>query len=153
MPRPRVNILPSRIFFAATLFTMLVLTGCVPITLISSYDETTDKGVTALDKSVNGLLNQLDKDPVPDYDAVKNIYDGIRVDLASLRLRNDARPTNSLTVKQLDIVKTQLDILENQHKIKKLNQAMMGPLRSIFQQTFGAILKLELEKKELDKKE
>jgi hypothetical protein len=30
---------------------------------------------------------------------------------------------------------------------------MMDPLRGIFQQTFGAILKLELEKKELDKKE
>ncbi|MGA3244399.1 MAG: hypothetical protein ABSE41_07280 [Bacteroidota bacterium] len=153
MHRPRLSILPGRTPFAAMLFTMLVLVGCSNITLISSYDETTDKGVTALDKSVNGLLNKLDKDPVPDYDVLKNSYDEIRADLGSLRLRNEARPKNTLTVKQLDIVKTQLDILENQHKTKKLNQAMMDPLRGIFQQTFGAILKLELEKKELDKKE
>ncbi len=134
----------------AIVLAAVVLAGC-PVTFISSYDEPTDKGITALEKSVDGLLTQLDSNPVPAYK--KHSYDSIRSDWASLRIRNEARPKNSLTVKQLDNLKSVLDILEAQHQAGTLNQAMLGPTRAAFDQAFRALLKLELEKKELDKKE
>lgn len=152
MPSRRFNAPRSRIELWAIVLAAAVLAGCT-VTLISSYDEATDKGITALQKSVDGLMSQLDQDPVPDYNAVKKTYDAIRSDLNSLRLRNEARPKNILTVKQLDELKASLDTLEGQHKAGRLNQAMVGPARDILNQTFRAILKLELEKKELDKKE
>lgn len=152
MPSRRFNAPRSRIELWAIVLAAAVLAGCT-VTLISSYDEPTDKGITALQKSVDGLMSQLDQDPVPDYNAVKKTYDAIRSDLNSLRLRNEARPKNILTVKQLDELKASLDMLEGQHKAGRLNQAMMGPARDTLNQTFRAILKLELEKKELDKKE
>lgn len=136
----------------ALILAAATVTACA-VTLISSYDETTDKGITALQKSVDGLLSQLDRTPVPSYAAERQTYDAIRGDLNSLYLRNQARPHNTLAVKQLDELKEQLDILEKQHSAGTLNQAMVGPARDALNQTFRALLKLELEKKELDKKE
>lgn len=130
----------------------MVFTGCT-VTLISSYDETTDKGVTDLQKSVDALVAQLDQSSVPDYTGTKKSYDGIRSDLNSLRLRNEARPKNSLTVKQLDELRAILDGIETQHKAGAFNQPMVAPTRDALNRTFRAILKLELEKKALDKKE
>jgi len=147
-----INSRRRRIEQLAIALSAVILVACA-VTFISSYDETTDKGITALQKSVEGLMNQLNHDPVPDYAAMKKNYDAIRSDLSSLRLRNEARPKNTLTVRQLDELKAELDKLENMHRDKTLNKAMVEPARAILDQAFLAILKLELEKKELDKKE
>jgi hypothetical protein len=130
----------------------VMLTGCT-VTWISSYDETTDKGVTALQKSVASLLDHVDQNPVPAYTALKPTYDSIRSELNSLHLRNEARPNNTLTVKQLDELQAAFNDLEKQHKDGRLNQAMVGPARQSLDQAFRAILKLELEKKQLNKGE
>lgn len=131
----------------------LLCAACGTVTVISSYDEATDQGVTALHRSVSGLLDQLDQPSVPDYAANKKTYDSVRSDLAALRLRNDLRPKNSLAVKQLALLADQLGTLEGQHKAGTLNQPMIQPARDALDQTFRAILKLELEKKALDKTE
>jgi hypothetical protein len=144
--------LRSYVGLLAVFLTAVVLTGCA-VAFISSYDESTDKGVSALQTSIDSLMRQLDQDPVPDYGAVKKNYDTIRVDLGSLRFRNEARPNNTITVKQLDILKGQLDTLENQHKNRTLNQVMVGPAQEALDRTMSAILKLELAKKELNKGE
>jgi hypothetical protein len=132
---------------------LVALSSACAITLISSYDETTDQGVTTLSKNVGQLLGQLDQTPVPDYASMKPGYASLEADLASLRLRNEARPKNSTTVKQLDEVKAILDKLEDLHKNGKFVQVMVGPTRDAFDQSFRAILKLELAKKELDQKD
>ena len=152
MPSQRLNIPQTRIKLSAVVLVAVIFAGCA-VTLISSYDETTDKGITALQKSVDGLISQLDQNPVPDYSALKRSYAAIHSDLSSLHLRNEARPKNTLTVKQLDELKAGLDILEGQHKAGTLNQAMLGPAGDSLNQTFRAILKLELEKKALNKTE
>ena len=153
MPSQRFNIIP-RLWaeLSALALVAIVLAGCT-VTFISSYDEATDKGITALQKSVDSLMTQLDQNPLPEYNTMKKSYAAIRTDLSSLLLRNEARPKNTLTVKQLDELKAVLDTLEGQHKANTLNQPMLGPSRDILNQTFLALLKLELEKKELNKKE
>jgi hypothetical protein len=129
---------------------VVALIACAPhVTLISPYDEVTDKNVTAIHQRVDALLTQLDVDPVPSYASVKPTYDGIRADIAELRLRNVARPNNSTTVKQIDELSATLRTFEDQHKGQTLNQAMIAPSRDAFDRAFGAILKLELTKKEL----
>ena len=125
---------------------MLLILSCV-VTLISPYDETTDKAITSIQMNVDGLLNRLDRDPVPDYGKMEKEYAAIWCEFDSVYLRNEARPKNSLTLGQLDALKKQLTILEENHKEGKLNQAMLEPARNSLDQTFVAILKLELEKK------
>jgi len=133
----------------AMIFGLVVLAGCA-VTLISSYDETTDKGVTSLQKSVDELMNKLDQDAFPAYKTVKKDYDKIRSDFNSIYFRNEARPNNALTLKQLDELKAQLVQVEKMHKDKMLNRAMVGQIRNTLNQTFRAILTLELKKKELN---
>jgi hypothetical protein len=118
--------------------------------LISAYDEVTDQSVMALHKSVDGLLNQLDQNPLPEYAAVKPVYDSIRGDLAALRLRNEVRPKNKLTVDQLEHLRAALaDDVEAQHKAGKFNHVMVAPTRIALDSIFASILKLELAKKDL----
>src|SRR5690349_8846750 len=64
-----------------------LVVGCA-VTLVSSYDESTDKGVSALQTKADALMTQLDQEHVPAYTAVKPSYDGVRSDLGSLQFRN-----------------------------------------------------------------
>lgn len=136
---------------AAALVSAVLMAGCT-VALMSSYDETTDRGITALANHLEALLQELDQDPVPPYSSVKKTYDGIRADLRSLHFRNEARPNNEITVRQLDALAAQLDTFERQHRESALVRAMVAPARDSFEQTCRAILKLELAKKESNKK-
>jgi len=147
---PSRSLLTRRVAVAlSTCYVLLASSACGHVTLISPYDETTDKGVTALEKSISGLLDQLDHDPVPDYASLSGTYDSVFSDLASLRLRNDARPKNTQTVGQLDALRKSLTDLRQLHQQGKLNHVMVGPTRDILEQNVRAILTLELQKKEL----
>jgi hypothetical protein len=137
----------TRLILAAASLSWLATASCA-VVLISHYDETTDKGVTALQKSVDGLMDQLDQPVVPAYPTVKATYDGIHADLSTLHLRNEARDKNTLTVKQLDELKASLDRFEGEHKAGKVVQPMVPIARATLDQAILAILKLELTKKE-----
>jgi hypothetical protein len=137
---------------AVCLASAALVAGCA-VTLISTYDESTDKGVSALQTKADALMTQLDQEHVPAYTAVKSSYDGVRSDLGSLQFRNEARPKNSLTIRQLGELKTQLDTLEALHSTGRLNQPAAEIAKRTIDQTLGAILRLELEKKELNKQE
>lgn len=128
---------------------LLALAACTHVKLISSYDEPTDKGITAVHAKVDALFTQLDAAPMPTHDAVRPSYEAIHADIASLRLRNEARPSSQLTVKQLDELRATLDTFEQQHEAQKLSRAMLAPARDIVEQACRAILTLELAKKEL----
>jgi hypothetical protein len=132
----------------AALGLLLLIGGC-HVTLISPYDEATDKGVSAIQRSVQALTSELDQSPVPTYASTRGHYDGIRAELGALQVRNGARQQNELTVRQLGDLKAILDKLEELHKTDKLIQPMIGPSRDALEQALRAILKLELAKKEL----
>jgi hypothetical protein len=136
----------------AALLAVVALLGapaCAHVTLISPYDEATDQGVTALERSISGLLTQLDQNPVPAYSTVAATWDGVFSDLGSLRFRNEARPKNQQTIAQLEELRLGLEKLRQSHQQDKLVQPMLGPARESLEQTLRAILKLELAKKEL----
>jgi hypothetical protein len=137
----------ARVAFGAC--TALALSGCFRVTLISRYDEPTDRGITALHGKVDALMAQLDVEPTPAYAAVKPSYDAIRGDLAALRLRNASRAKNEITLQQLDVLSASIQRLEEQHRSDRLNQALVAPVHATLDQGLGGILKLELAKKEL----
>ncbi|MGH9436345.1 MAG: hypothetical protein ACRD22_00260 [Terriglobia bacterium] len=128
--------------------TMTVGVAACTVRLISSYDPVTDQEVTALQKQVDQLLVKLDHDPTPAYSTVANSYESIWVDFKVLYVRNEARPKNQITTQQLDQLRGELQDLETANKKEVLNQAMLKPAGESIQQTFRAILQLELAKKE-----
>jgi len=130
----------------------LVLLGCSTITLVSRYDEQTDQSVTAFGKKMDTFLGSLERNagkPAVSYDANVDFYEGAHVDIRAMQVRAQAIPKNDLTVGQLAELMASLDDLEKLHKIKKdgIPADQIPVLRTAFQRSCGAILKLELAKK------
>lgn len=143
---------PNRIeaAWALLLLAFALVTGCTHVQLISPYDETTDRMVTALHQSTSEVLDELEAAPTPGYAAMSKRYAGLKRELRTVQLRNEARPKNRLTIEQLQSLKANLDLLEKTHKDGQLVQVMVQPMRDAIYQTFRAILTLELAKKELN---
>ncbi len=138
-------ILPVVLAFATT--------GC-SIKLISDYDEATDKAVTQLQRKVDGFLVDMQRKagtPEAEYAKHAQFYDEARVDIDAIRVRAQAIPKNDITVEQIKIVQDSFDKLEQLHKLGFSSPEEIAPLRSAFDTSFTAILKLELAKKRGEK--
>lgn len=143
---------PNRIeaAWALPLLAFVLVTGCTKVQLISPYDETTDRMVTALHQSTSEVLDELEAAPTPGYAAMSKRYAGLKRELRAMQLRNEARPKNKLTIAQLQELKINLDKLEKTHKDGLMAAVMVQPMRDAFDRTFRALLTLELVKKELN---
>jgi PBP1b-binding outer membrane lipoprotein LpoB len=127
----------------------LAVSGC-SIKLISSYDETTDKTVTALQKKTEAHLVALEAvEGLPEckYEKHKQFYDEAKVDVSAIAVRAAAIPKNDITTEQTVLLSSSLDNLEKLHKIACLSKDQIKPLRTQFNSSFTAILKLELAKR------
>lgn len=133
------------VFLALT----VVLSGCA-VKLISSYDETTDKTVTALQKKTEAHLVALEAvEGLPEckYEKHKQFYDEAKVDVSAIAVRAAAIPKNEITTEQTVLLSKSLESLEKLHKIACLSKDQIAPLRTQFNSSFIAILKLELAKR------
>lgn len=137
------------LFGAALLALALALSGCT-VKLVSAYDETTDKNVTALQKKTEAHLVALEAaEGLPEckYEKHKQFYKEAKVDVSSIAVRAAAIPKNEITTKQTVLLSNSLDNLEELHKIACLSKDQIAPLRIQFNSSFTAILKLELAKR------
>jgi hypothetical protein len=144
-----------RFFTAVVLPLVLALNtaGCT-IKLISDYDETTDKAVTQLQRKVDGFLVDMQRKagtPGAEYAKNAQFYDEARVDVDAIRVRAQAMPKNDITVEQIKLIQDSLDKLEQLHKLGFSSPEEIAPLRSAFDISFTAVLKLELAKKRGEK--
>ena len=133
----------------AFLALLLFCTSCTEIRLISDYDEETDRAVAALQKKVETLLTSLEKTLGTNEGAFSNYeddYDEIKIDLSSLQVRADSRPKNQIQIDQLAEIAKQLALFEQAHKAG-MDKAEIPPFRNGFNQSFRAIITLELAKK------
>lgn len=142
---------------------LAAISGCT-VKLIASYDETTDKNVTSLQRKMETFLTDLEsKDGVPECSYANNtdFYKESKVDLSEIKVRAEAIPKNDITIKQIALLESSLVDLELLHKLKDKKTKETGslncistneivPLRSAFNSSFTAILKLELAKKRGD---
>ena len=148
-------------FVAAFLLTVF---GCSGVRLIAEYDETIDKGITALQKKTEDLLSRLEiqltrievlKDgPEKDqlkkdvsYDASEEFYREFRVELRVLTVRADSYVNNERTVKQLLALEEILKAQEEIHKNGFQTADDVIDMRNAFTRGFKGILKLEIAKK------
>jgi hypothetical protein len=123
--------------------------GC-QIKLVADYDEITDRSITALQREFELFFIDVERNlHTPDavHDNYIGFYDEVRAELSVIRVRAAARPKNEITVEQLDLVAQNVDNLEELHKLGFDSPEELEPLRAAFQQSFQAILTLELAKK------
>ena len=89
---------------------------------------------------------EADSDP-SDYSGYVAEYEKIRLALAALELRVAAKSKNELTIEQIDLLRLNIQDMEQAHKDNDMNADMAVIMRKIMRQQFVAILTLELAKK------
>jgi hypothetical protein len=133
---------------ATALLVLLCFSGCA---LISSYDEKTDDGVTALQQKVETFFVTLESQegsPECKYENHRSFHQEAKVAISAIEVRARAIPQNDITVEQVELLKDSLNKLEQLHKLDCLSSMQIAPLRSNFTSSFVAILKLEIAKKQ-----
>ena len=144
--------------FCAVLTAILLASAGCTVRFIGGYDEQTDNAVTALQQKVDGFLIRLEGlEDSSDctYEHHKTFYEQVKVDVSGIQVRAAAKPNNSITLKQIELLSSSLDSLEQLHKLKSrkpagsncLSKDEIEPLRQNMNTSFTAILKLELAKK------
>lgn len=158
-PRRR-QLAPSRITSQQRVIALacLVAIGCMPVRLVSDYDETTDREVSSLQRFVDDSLAAIAKQRVPAclYAGHAQFYSAVHSALHALLIRNRARGRNNgPTTAQIGVLDTmEMRPLEQLHRLaaNRSPAACMDSTdfaldRQAIDQTFEAILKLELAKK------
>lgn len=128
---------------------MLALSSCA-VKRISGYDETTDRAVTDLQRKTEAHLVTLESvEGLPEctYENHKQFYDEAKVDINVITVRAAAIPKNDITTQESQLLASQLDNLEKLHKIACLSKDQITLVRTHFNTSFTAILKLELAKR------
>lgn len=140
---------------------LLVLTvGCAEVRLISDYDQVTDEQVNALQRMAEQLFTSLERNaefPDCSHASHEDFYEAAAVELNLLIARNEIRPRNRVTQDQLAALKDSVNTLEERHLLvdqvepgeehECISVEEVALLRSGFDVSFRAILKLELAKK------
>jgi hypothetical protein len=124
--------------------------GCSSIRLIAPYDQKIDDGVTNLQKMTAEFLTKIERQggsKPEDYKNHAKFYDDARVTLSGILVRASAVTNNTLTVRQLEILRQQFQKLEEDDQKIGIEQAAVPQLESAFNRTFTAILTLEVAKK------
>lgn len=133
----------------------LALGGCT-VRLISDYDETIDRTATQLQKDMDAFLTQLEyaTDDEATYGANKQFYATYATEIRSLLIRAQAHPQNDSSLIQYGLMLDSLGELEASHRGEEgqeddgfLPTEAIPVYRDLFNQTWGAIIKLEVAKK------
>jgi len=133
------------------LIVMVALSGCVQ-KHISDYDENTDKSVTSLQRKFETFFVTLDtliEQDKCEYINHINFYKSSKIDISSVQVRAKALTKNEKTIEQVSLLSDSLNSLEKLHKLGCFSTEQLENLRSSFNSSFTAILKLELAKKRL----
>lgn len=147
LPLPRLALrLPA--WWTACL--ALLFAGCAPIVLVSSYDEGLDHGVTAVQRSVETFLIDIEHNgraPAAKLSvADQAFFDQVEVDLSSLRVRASATPKNELTTQMLETLSQQMQTLQKLVRVG-ISPEQVRPIREAVNTSVRAILTFELAKK------
>jgi len=154
-----LNATTSRVLLWIMLLNVLLLSGCTSIKLISDYDETTDKAVTALQRKMSTFLVDVESKlgtPNAEHKNYVETYKELRVDISAIELRVNALPNNRITQEQIKTLKDNIGLLETLHKTGfagDLNsqKSVLATVQKDFDTALSAILKLELAKRRGEK--
>jgi len=128
---------------------VLALSGCT-VKLISSYDEKTDNAVTTLQKDMTQFFLTVESQtglPECKYSNHIAFYRQAKVALSAIAVRVKAIEANELTIEQVELLQDSLSSLEQLHQLGCFTPNQVTNLRTNFDSSITAILKLELAKK------
>lgn len=128
---------------------MLVFAACTP-SLLAPYDEVTDRSVSALQRQTEAHLIALEAAAgTPDcvFEHHQRFYHDARIDISALAVRTAAIPGNERTAEQTTLLLASLDSLRQLHRLGCLAPEQIAILRTQFNSSFTAILRLELAKR------
>lgn len=123
------------------------------VRLVADYDEVIDNGVTELHKNTTAFLIDMETKagtPAGEYVNNTEFYVESKAEIASLILRSDSSPKNSITTQELELLSDSFDELQIIHEAQGsegLNGDLTAPLQTALGVHFGAILKFEIAKK------
>lgn len=126
-----------------------MVTGCKKVQYISPYDEQTDERLRAVQGQIETVLTSLERTlgtEEGEYSNYESKYDSIRVALRTLQVRASSRPKNQIQETQLSNVMDQMDLFEKAHE-QGMSAEEIPPFRRGFNQSFRAMITLELAKK------
>jgi hypothetical protein len=141
--------LPFAWFFPALM--ALALSACA-VTLISQYDEQTDRLTSDLQRAMTGHFEMLRSATAPacTYPNFVDFYRDRRVDVSVLDVRARSIPKNQETIRQVELIGSSLAALEEIHRDAGAScpsAQVLSPVERGLQQQFLSILTLEQAKK------
>lgn len=149
----------DRLFEKRKYFTIAVLVvtwaaaSSCKVRLVSDYDEITDQSATELQKKLEGFIHRMVAHAGTQegsYAQNSAFYDDARTDLSALRVRASAFERNEQTIKQIDLIRSNVDNVEKLHQLggdRGLRKAVADPALDLLNTQFTALIKLELAKK------
>lgn len=126
-----------------------VLLAC-SIKLVSSYDEQIDRSATTLQKQMDRFLTGLAAEPQPTYAKSQDFYDDYAVELRSMLVRAQSHPKNTQTEKQIELMMKSLEDVRQMHEAGPIDNEVLKTTRDMFNQSWKAIITLEMAKKRGD---
>jgi len=137
--------LPTRLIAFVSVLSLFI-SSC-SVSLISDYDEITDKTITEMQEKTSTVLVQLEDDAGSDnYMLYKPFYQEVKADLNTLSVRANAIDKNQVTIDQIATLSSNFDNMESLHK-KKLSKEDIPLIRSGLNRSFTAMIKLQMAKK------
>lgn len=133
----------------ATVILLLALAACTP-RLLAPYDEVTDRSVSALQRQTEAHLIALEAaagTPECAFDHHQRFYTEARIETSALAVRTAAIPGNERTGEQAALLLASLDSLRQLHRLGCLAPEQIAILRTQFNSSYTAILRLELAKR------
>lgn len=125
---------------------ILLFTAC-KVTLLSAYDEVTDKTLSEMQQSTTTFFVKHETDPnSPDlaFTKVQPFYEELKVKSRTIRIRNNAIEKNQIMINMLDELDKSITNLETLHKQKAnglLSAADVSLLKPAFERSYTALFK------------
>lgn len=128
---------------------MVVLTAC-KLTLLSAYDEVTDKVLSEMQQSTTAFFVKYETTPsAPElkYTNQQPFYQGLMTSSRTLRIRNNAIEKNRPMITMLDLLDENIGLMDSLHRQKP--DGLLAPhdvrlLKSAFESQYTAMFKFIL---------
>lgn len=130
-----------------------VFTACANVQLIADYDEQVDRSAAGLAKDMDRYLLNLEimsGTPAAEYEVHQSFYLDYEVELRALLRRAKSHPRNTRTTEQLELMLDSLGALQTVHELGPLPEEQIAVTRDLFNQSWQAVLTLEMAKKRGD---
>lgn len=128
------------------LLSIFLFTAC-KVTLLSAYDEVTDKTLTEMQQSTTTFFVKHETNPGSQdlsYTNSHPFYEGLRVKSRTVRIRNNAIEKNRIMINMLDLLDENISLMDSLHKQKPnglLSKSDVTLLKSAFETQYTAIFK------------